>query len=297
MPDSINQFLEDPSVLQSQDLLRDVIATILLFLAVFALRRVAIRFIRNRLPKNDQLQLRWRGQIRTLSYAVLLFGIFAIWAAELQALAVSFVVLAMAFVWATKETLACVQGAFYRVSANAFSVGDRINIEGIRGDVIDQGVLSTLVLEVGEGHQRTGRTISIPNSMFLSAPVLNESLAGEFMLHVMKIPLDRYSDLAEIERRALEAARAVCAEFVDEVRRSIALRYRRHGLNPPVVEPRITYRVVDKNTVDLLLRIPTPVRLEREVEQKVLRAILGVPEGRDTMPPCAPPTSSDRTSA
>ncbi len=266
-----------------------MIATVVLLVTVLGLRHIAVRFIRRRLPKNDQLQLRWAAQIRAFSYAILAFGIFAIWAAELQALAVSFAVLAMAIVWATKETLACFQGAIYRASTNAFAVGDRINIEGIRGDVIDHGLLGTLVLEVGQGHQRTGRTISIPNSLFMTSPVLNESLAGEYMLHVIKIPIDRDSDLAEIERRTLAAGQEACAGFLEDVRRSIARRYRRHGLNPPLVDPRITYQVVDKNTVDLLLRIPTPVRLEREVEQKVLRAVLGVPEGRDTLLPPPPP--------
>ena len=279
MPSTFTDFLAD------QQTLRDFIATVLLFISVFVLRSIALRFIRRKLPKNDHLQLRWNAQIRAFSYAILAFGVFVIWAAQLQALAVSFVVLAMAIVWATKETLACVQGAVYRVSANAFSVGDRINIEGIRGDVIDQGVLSTLVLEVGQGHQRTGRTISIPNSLFLTAPVLNESLAGQYMLHVMKIPVDRNADLAHVERTALSAAREICADFLEDVRRSIALRYRRHGLTPPLVEPRITYQFVDKHTVIILLRLPTPVRLEREVEQRVLRAVLGVPEGRDTLVP------------
>jgi len=282
VPETVTEFLQD------KQLLRDLIATVALFVTVFAVRHVALRFIRRKLPKNDQLQLRWAAQIRSLSYLLVGFGVFFIWAQQLQALAVSFVVLAMAIVWATKETLACVQGAVYRVSSNAFAVGDRIQIEGIRGDVIEQGVLSTLVLEVGEGHQRTGRTISIPNSLFLSAPVLNESLAGQYMLHVMKIPVDRESDLSRIEETALAAAREVCSDFLEEVRRSIRLRYRRHGLNPPLVEPRITYRFVDKSTVELLLRIPTPVRLEREVEQRVLRAVLGVPRGRDTLPPPAP---------
>lgn len=282
MPSTFSDFLQD------QLLLRDVIATVVLFATVFGFRHVALRFIRGKLPKNDQLQLRWAAQIRGFSYLILAFGVFAIWAAELQALAVSFVVFALAIVWATKETLTCVQGAVYRVSTNAFAVGDRINIEDIRGDVIDHGLLSTLVLEVGQGHQRTGRTINIPNSLFLTSPVLNESLAGEYMLHVMEIPVDRDSNLAELEQRTLAAAQEACAEFLNDVRRPIALRYRRHGLNPPLVDPRITYEVVDKNTVNLLLRIPTPVRLEREVEQRVLRAVLGVPEGRDTLPPPPP---------
>jgi len=271
--------------LQDRALLRDVIATLLLFAMVLGLRYIAIRFIRRRLPSSDKVQLRWAAQIRGFSYVILAFGLFIIWAAELQALAVSFAVLAMAIVWGTKETLACVQGAAYRLSSNAFEVGDRINIAGIRGDVIDAGLLGTLVLEVAQGHQRTGRTISIPNSLFMTEPVLNESLAGEFMLHLMTIPVDRSADLGALERKALTAAREACADFLDDVRRPMASRYRRHGLQPPIVDPRVTYQVVDKNTVNILLRIPTPIRLERQVEQEVLRAVLDVPAGRDTLPP------------
>jgi len=258
-----------------------------LLVSVLAVRYVALRFIRRALPSNDKLRLRSSSQIRGLSYAILAFGLLTIWAAELQTLAVSFVVLAMAIVWALKETIACVQGAVYRVSANAFEVGDRIALSSVRGDVIDAGLLSTLVLEVGQGHQRTGRTISIPNSMLMTEPVLNESLAGEYMLHLMSIPVDRSEDLAAMERKALTAAREACAEFIDDVRRPMAARYRRHGLLPPVVDPRVTYQFVDKNTVNILLRIPTPSRLERQVEQRVLRAVLNVPKERDTLPPLA----------
>jgi small-conductance mechanosensitive channel len=274
--------------LQDRVLLRHIIATVILFMTVAGLRFATLRFIRRRLPSTDKLQLRLAAQVRGFSYAILAVGLFIIWAAELQALAVSFAVLAMAIVWATRETFACIQGAAYRISANAFDVGDRINIAGIRGDVIDTGLLGTLVLEVAQGHQRTGRTISIPNSLFMTEPVLNESLAGEYMLHLMTIPVDRDADLAAIERKALTAAQEACAEFLDDVRRPMAARYRRHGLTPPIVDPRITYQVVDKNTVNILLRIPTPIRLERHVEQRVLRAVLNVPKGRDTLPPPSP---------
>jgi small-conductance mechanosensitive channel len=272
-------------LMRDRVIMRDAIATLVLLVTVLSLRYIALRFVRRSIPSSDNLRLRWSAQIRGMSYLIVAFGLFIIWAAELQALAVSFLVFAMAIVLATKETITCVQGAVYRISSNAFEVGDRISIAGIRGDVIDPGLLSTMVLEVGEGHQRTGRTISIPNSMFLTQPVLNESLAGEYMLHVMTLPIDRSADLAEIERRALTAAQEACADFIDEVRRPIASRYRRHGLNPPGVDPRVTYQVVDKDTVNLLLRIPTPIRLEREVEQRVLRAILDVPKGRDSLPP------------
>ncbi len=272
-------------VFQDRQILSHLVATLVLLVSVLTVRYLALRFVRRALPSKDKLRLRWSSQIRGLSYAILGFGLLTIWAQELQTLAVSFVVLAMAIVWATKETIACIQGAVYRVSSNAFEVGDRIAVGSVRGDVIDAGLLSTLVLEVGQGHQRTGRTISIPNSLLMTEPVLNESLAGEYMLHLMSIPVDCNADLAAIERKALSAARDACAEFIDDVRRPIASRYRRHGLVPPIVDPRVTYQVVDKNTVNILLRIPTPSRLERQVEQRVLRAVLGVPKDRDTLPP------------
>ncbi|UCH28620.1 MAG: mechanosensitive ion channel family protein [Myxococcales bacterium] len=282
IPNALVEFIGD------KVLLRNIVASVVLILTVWGARYLILRFVRQRLPPTDTLQLRWTSQVRGFSYAILAFGLFTIWAAELQALAVSFVVLAMAVVWATKETFACMQGAVYRLSSNAFQVGDRINVGGIRGDVTDPGLLSTRVLEVGAGHQRTGRTISIPNSLFMTEPVLNESLTGEYMLHLLTIPVDRNADLSEIEQRALVAANDACADFIDDVRRPIALRYRRHGLNPPLVDPRITYQFADKNTVNLILRIPVPTRLERTVEQRVLRAVLGVPQGRDTLTPPPP---------
>lgn len=279
---------EFAELFQDTQILSHLIATLVLLVSVLAVRFVALRFIRRALPSRDKLRLRWSAQVRGLSYAILAFGLLTIWAAELQTLAVSFVVLAMAIVWATKETIACIQGAVYRVSSNVFEIGDRIAVSSVRGDVIDAGLLSTLVLEVGQGHQRTGRTISIPNSLLMSEPVLNESLAGEYMLHLMTIPVDRSADLAAIERKALDAARDACAGFIEDVRRPMAARYRRHGLVPPIVDPRVTYQVVDKNTVNILLRIPTPSRLERQVEQRVLRAVLDVPADRDTLPPPRP---------
>lgn len=282
MQDELLQIIPD------RVLLRHIISSIVLIVAVFGVRYIVLRFVRGRLPTRDTLQLRWTSQVRAFSYTILAFGLFTIWAAELQALAVSFVVLAMAVVWATKETFACMQGAVYRLSSNAFQVGDRINVGAIRGDVIDPGLLSTTVLEVGKGHQRTGRTISIPNSLFMTEPVLNESLTGEYMLHLLTIPVDRNDDLAAIEERALRAANDACADFIDDVRRPIAVRYRRHGLKPPLVDPRITYQFVDTTTVNLILRIPVPTRLERTVEQRVLRAVLGVPQGRDTLTPPPP---------
>ena len=276
--------------IQDRTVLRNATGSLILIASVLGFRYVAIRFVRQRLPARDKLQLRWAAQVRGFSYVVLAFGLFIIWAAELQALAVSFVVFAMAIVWATKETLACVQGGMYRISSKSFEVGDRINIAGIRGDVIDPGLLGTLVLEVAQGHQRTGRTISIPKQ-----PVHDGARAQrEPRRRVHAAPDDDPGGPRRRPRR--DRAQGPSRAAQGRVRRLPPRRPSSHrrplppprACIPPIVDPRVTYQVVDKNTVNILLRIPTPIRLERQVEQLVLRAVLGVPKGRDTPTPRPP---------
>ena len=67
-------------------LLRHIISTLVLFVTVFGIRYIILRFVRGRLPTRDTLQLRWTSQVRAFSYVILAFGLFTIWAAELQAL-------------------------------------------------------------------------------------------------------------------------------------------------------------------------------------------------------------------
>ena len=100
-----------PEMLQDEGLLRDLFATALLFFVVIGTRYVVLRFIRRNERITPQLQLRAASNIRAASYLLLAFGLLFIWAAELRALALSFVVLAMAIVWAIKETLASVYDA------------------------------------------------------------------------------------------------------------------------------------------------------------------------------------------
>ena len=69
-----------------------------------------------------------------------------------------------------------VQEALAQLAVNlrALVSETRREVAGVRGDVLDIGPLTTAVLEVGPGqsiHQRTGRKITLPNSVFLTHAV------------------------------------------------------------------------------------------------------------------------------
>lgn len=246
---------------------------ILLLVALLGLALARRAILGSRLPSD--VRRRWLVQSRNAAIAGLLVGLVVTWGTEVRSLALSFVAVAAAAVIAAKEVIVCLAGAFVRTSSRAFDLGDRIEIAGVRGDVIDLGALTTTLLEVGPGQShRTGRAITLPNSLFVTTPVYNETPSGEFLMTTLVVPLGSEADWRACERALLEAAEAECRPFVEEARAHLGASAAHAGLDPSTVDPRVSVRVVDPARTDLLLRLPAPVRQRHRVEQAVLARYL-----------------------
>ena len=189
-----------------------------------------------------------------------------------------------ALVVATKELILCLSGAFYRLSSRAFSVGDRIEVGGHRGVVIDGTLLSTTLLEYSpsaQGYGQTGRSVVLPNSLFLSAPLLNESFGDNHLFHLVRVPLFGWQDVEKARVVLLESARAQVGEQ-RELRERWGGFFRNWGLPAPELTPEVTVHLPEPGRVDLMLRVPCLAADRQEVEQGVLRRFLG---GFPSVPP------------
>ena len=255
---------------------RDLVATGIVLLLALLVRRVAIRAVARAEVPLEQRR-RWLSQIRSASIIVFLFFAVVIWATELRTVALSLVAFAAAVVLALKELILCLSGAFLRGVARPFKVGDRIEVGAVRGDVIDIGVLTTTIQEIGPGatiHQHTGRAVVLPNSLWVSSPVANLSHFDEFGFHVLTLPCEQGADLPAIEAALLAAAAAECAPYLEEARRYLGAMERRRGIDAPSADPRIWLRVASPTQVELLLRFPAPIRQVGKIEQGILRRFL-----------------------
>jgi small-conductance mechanosensitive channel len=248
-----------------------------LLLAIALLLRVILRQAIIRNVPQPEVRLRLLINVRNGLVLLFLLGLAAIWAAELQAFALSVVALAAAFVLATKELIMCISGSILRTTGNLFSVGDRVEIGTYRGEVIDYNMFSTTLLEIGPGHSfhvHTGRTVSIPNSMLFNTSVINESALEAYVVHVFPIPVRIEDDWVRAERILLEAALAECGPFLDEAKENMQRLTGTHGFSAPSVEPRVTLRLIDPSRIELLVRIPAPAGRQGRLEQAILRRFL-----------------------
>jgi small-conductance mechanosensitive channel len=91
--------------------------------------------------------------------------------------------MAAALVLATKELILCWSGTAVRVGGKVYTVGDRVQIAGHRGVVLDHDIFATKLLEIGPGqtaHLYTGRVTIFPNSLLFSHPLVKENPDQEY---------------------------------------------------------------------------------------------------------------------
>ncbi|OZB06771.1 MAG: hypothetical protein B7X54_01000 [Idiomarina sp. 34-48-12] len=259
----------------SEQLLRPIIATLILVTAIVIIRAILSKFIRKSVRSTD-LRRRWFVQTRNVLLLLMVVGLMLIWAEELRTLALGIVAIAVAFVVATKELIMCLTGSLVKSGGSAFSIGDRIQIKDFRGDVIDQNLLTTTILEVGPGkhsHQRTGRMVAIPNSLFVSEPVVNESYTHDFVLHVFTVPFKREDNWHAAQQALLESANRHSADYIEQARRYMQRMSDHRGIDVPSADPRVTISVPAAGEIHLIVRFPCKSGMRSFMEQSILNDV------------------------
>lgn len=268
--------LNSENLMVSGSLLNLLVSTIVLIITIIVLRLLITRYIRKSVTSTE-LRRKWLVQSRNGLVLLLLMGLVFIWGEELRTLALSLVAIAIAFVVATKELILCITGSVLKGVSSSFDLGDRIQIRDFRGDVIDQNLLATTILEVGPGkitHQRTGRMTVIPNALFVSEPVINESYTDDYILHVFTVPFKREDDWQTAQEMFLESANRHCQPYLEKVREHMRKLSERKGLDVPTVDPRVTIQVPAAGEIHLIVRIPTKSNERSYIEQTILSEVL-----------------------
>jgi len=184
-------------------LTEEVIASSLLIASTMLLRLLIEKMmLRNAFFISDK---QWRiiSFIKTASFLVIAIGLFVIWAPSLRSLALSLTAFAVAIIIATKELIMCVSGAMVRMVSNSVSIGDWVEINGMRGKVVDMDILSTTMQEIhsdGRSYEFTGRRVIVPNSVFLTHSVRNETFYNHYVYHHFYLIFSPGNDFEAIEQ-------------------------------------------------------------------------------------------------
>jgi len=221
----------------------------------------------------------WYRTRKLLSYVITLVGavvLVSVWL-EGSGLATYIGFLTAGIAIALSDVLKNLAGWAFIVMRRQFRVGDRIEIMGHRGDVVDVRAFRFTLLEVGnrnDAEQATGRLLHIPNGLVFTEVLANFTSGFEYIWHEIPVLVTFESDWETAERIILESIESQALDVADpkvsgELRETAA----RYQVRFTHLTP-ITYLTVKDSGVLITGRLLVPVRGKRAIEEQVWKSIL-----------------------
>ncbi|GIJ80944.1 Small-conductance mechanosensitive channel [Micromonospora phaseoli] len=221
-----------------------------------------------------------RKALHYVTVAVLLIGLAVLWRPFAGRIGLVVGLAAVGLALAMQEVIGAFAGWISILTGRQYRVGDRIQMCGVRGDVLDITPLRTRILESGSstdpeswirGRQYTGRVVSLSNRFVFTTPVYNSSTVLDHLWEELTLPIPYQSDWHLAERILHEEAESTSATA--EAQRAISQMRHRYPVAEAEVDARVFVRATP-NWVELTARFVVPVRSARQVKDQVTRRVL-----------------------
>ncbi|MFT6774965.1 MAG: small-conductance mechanosensitive channel [Paracoccaceae bacterium] len=252
-----------------------LLASVGLIVAAVLIRWLVSYWVRRRATFLTDLNRRTIAFSRNGSTLAVLAGLLILWSPELSEFALSLTAFAVAIVIATKELIMCFAGGLVRGVSGSFSSGDWIEIGPHSGEVTDQNLVTTTLMEIDPvNFANTGRSVTLPNSMFLLNPVVNHRHRKRFVHHEFAIGAEPMPDALAARDAIREGLEHASTEFRDVAERYAQFIEHRMSLKLPGVAPEVRIRTTEFGKMRFEARLFCPRDRAAEMEDRAMEAFL-----------------------
>lgn len=253
--------------------------------AIYLILRVLFENITLSRIEDNRTRYSFRKGISMLFYVLILVSTAMIWVQNTQALLVSYGIVGAGLAIALQDVFRNFAGSFFILTSGLYTVGDRIEMDGKMGDVIDIGLWNTTLMEIEgwvHGDQPTGRITLVPNGAVIASPVFNYSKDFTFVWDEITVPLTYNSDWKEAIRLFTDILKEQNDAMAAQAERAIEQVGAKYYIIRKGVEPSI-YLTVTSNWVEFALRYVVDVRQRRPVKHELSRKVLEAVEKSENL--------------
>ena len=248
--------------------------TLVALIVVLLLRRLTRRLVARNV--DEAAAYRANKLINYLATTVLLVTVALIWVEAFDNLPTYLGLLSAGIAIALSDVLKNMAGWIYILSRRPFQVGDRIEVDGFKGDVVDIRLFRFSLMEI-EGwvgaEQSTGRLVHVPNGIVFSDEVANYTEGFGYIWHEIPVLVTFESDWKLAEQLLLEVLRRDAPDVEGVAGAKIRETARRYSIRIGALTPTV-YLTVRDSGVLLTARYLVEARTRRGLEDRVWRSIL-----------------------
>lgn len=248
-----------------------IIGLVVIIVTVSLLRRLVLRYI-----EEPTRRYRTSKFIRRAEALLILIILIMIWSPGQGNIIAILTLIGAGLAIAMREALLSIAGWLNVILRNTYSQGDRIEVNGIRGDVIDIRLFHTTLMEVGawvDADQSTGRIVHIPNSWVFQYGVHNYTKGFGFIWNEISVTVTFRSDWAAAKEIMLKFAQESSDIVEQQAARQIRRMSREYLVHYSILTPFVYVRIVN-NGVQLTLRYLCEVRKRRGTEHALTVSML-----------------------
>ncbi|MCG3728694.1 mechanosensitive ion channel family protein [Vibrio cincinnatiensis] len=254
--------MENVNVIVDYLLTNKLVLTLLVLSVIMLLKRIALAQIRGDVSFLSEEQRKWMSRAKNGAFAASLLILFLLWKSEISQFALSVTAIAIAIVVASKEIILCFTGSIQRASSRSFRMGDWIEVGKVCGEVIEHNMMATVIQEIDLQHGQyhyTGKTATLPNSLFFTHPVKNLNFMKRYVFHNFSIVVPRFVNLYPLLPIMHERMDAHFTHFIDVARRYNSMIEKHAGVDLPSAEPHIeiTSAPAGEQIVHFMIFCPT----------------------------------------
>jgi len=268
LTETLRVWLADPTIGR---LIAFLIGVLIVWTAVRIVNRTLGRAI-----EGSEARYRARKLVGFGGYlAILIIGL-VIYSGRLGGLTVTLGVAGAGIAFALQEVIASFAGWFAISLSHFYRTGDRVQLGGIKGDVIDIGVLRTTLMEVGEwvkGDLYTGRVVRIANSFVFKEPVFNYSGDFPFLWDEITVPIKYGSDWQGARAILERVAAEIVGDFGERAKEHWKEVTRSFLVEDARIDPMVTLTAND-NWIEFTLRYVVDFKFRRRTKDLLFSRIL-----------------------
>ncbi|MFC1463097.1 mechanosensitive ion channel domain-containing protein, partial [Verrucomicrobiota bacterium] len=231
--------------------LRYIATPFIIVLALVLIYKIVSHIIFPRIFKQDHLFVARRLGTYTLMLLIVLV-ITVSFLEDLKAIATVMGIVGAAIVIALQDLCCAFAGWFVIVASGKLRVGDRVEIDGHRGDVIDIQILRTVLLELNNWlgvDEPTDRTVMIPNSFVFKSQVFNYSNVHPYIWGKADIIVTFESDPVAAKELLMKILEEETKEEFEKAQEAGPLMEERYGKRRTDYKPKIHTVVADSGLV------------------------------------------------
>ncbi|MGH7143828.1 MAG: mechanosensitive ion channel family protein [Planctomycetota bacterium] len=253
-----------------------LLASLTILICVALIRSAVIRLARRRYRQDPRRLFLWKKNANYFFAAVALAAIGLVWLTNIAALSTYLGLVSAALVFAMKDLVANMAAWLFILWRKPFEIGHRIEVNKVRGDVIDIRLFQFTLLELGnwvDADQSTGRIVHLPNAWVFKYETFNYEAEFDHIWNEIPVLITFESDW-EKAKKLLEHILAVEAptpgESVQAKVQASAERYLIHFRNlTPIV-----YVSTQDSGLLLTLRYMVSCRQRRGSTSRMWEAIM-----------------------